>query len=351
MESTERKKKITDSELGKYLAGELEQNEVIRIEEWLGSYEKNRKDFLKLKNIWKTTGRLKEMELLDVEKARKKVVKKLHGFGRRRNVLFYLEKIAAVLFIPLLLSGFLYFYFSEPGQKQRDVYNELSIAFGTTSQLDLADGTKVWLNSGSNLKYPLNFKGYRREVYLEGEAYFEIAKNKNKPFIVKTSDMDVKAMGTSFNVMAYPEEGMVETTLIMGKVSLVEELATSKLKTLTEIKPGEKASFDKIKKKIILKEVDTDKIISWREGQLIFRDDPMDNVVRKLGRWFNTDIVLIDDELKSYRYTATFIDESLPQVLELLKMSSPIDYSYSPRIKKRDNTFTKRRVEIRIKEN
>jgi len=349
MENKKSKKELNEFELGKYLDGELKKNEEKDIIDRVNSCEKSVKEFTKLKTIWDAVRQIKEYKSLDVEKARKKVIKKLHGFGRRRNVLFYLEKIAAVLFIPLLLSGFLYFYFSEPGQKQRDVYNELNIAFGTTSQLVLADGTKVWLNSGSNLKYPLNFKGYSREVYLEGEAYFEIAKNRNKPFIVKTSYMDVKAMGTSFNVMAYPEEGMVETTLIMGKASLVEELATSKLKTLTEIKPGEMASFDKIKKKIILEEVDTKKIISWKEGQLIFRDDPMDNVVRKLGRWFNTDIVLIDDELRSYRYTATFIDENLSQVLELLKMSSPIDYCYSSRIKKADNTFTKRRVEIRIK--
>jgi len=346
-----RKKELNELELGKYLAGELKKNEEKDIIDRVNSCEESVKEFKKLKTIWDAVRQIKEYKSIDVEKARKKVVKKLHGFSRRQNVLFYWEKIAAVLFIPLLLSGFLYIYFSEPGQKQRDVYNELNTAFGTTSQLVLADGTKVWLNSGTNLKYPLNFKGYRREVYLEGEAYFEIAKNKNKPFIVRTSHVDVKATGTFFNVMAYPEEDMVETTLIMGKVSLVEELATSKLKTLKEIKPGEKASFDKIKKKIILEEVDTDKIISWREGQLIFRDDPMDNVVRKLGRWFNTDIVLIDDELRPYRYTATFIDESLTQVLELLKMSSPIDYSYSPRTKKADHTFTKRRVEIRIKEN
>ena len=307
------------------------------------------KEFKILKTIWNAVRQVKEYQSVDVEKARKKVIKKLHGFGRRRNILFYWEKIAAVLFIPILLSGFLYIYFSEPGQKQPDVYNELNTAFGITSKLVLADGTKVWLNSGTNLKYPLNFTSYRREVYLEGEAYFEIAKNRHKPFIVKTSNMDVKATGTSFNVMAYPKEDMVETTLIMGKASLVMELENSRYQALTELTPGERATFHNKERKIVMEKVDIDKIISWREGQLIFRDDPMDDVVRKLGRWFNTDIELMDDELKSYRYTATFSDETLSQVLELLKVSAPIKYSYSPRTMKADHTFTKRRVEIRIK--
>lgn len=349
MENKKRKKELNELELGKYLAGELKKNKEKDIIDRVNSCEESVREFKELKTIWDAVRQIKEYKSIDVEKARKKVVKKLHGFGRRRNVLFYWEKIAAVLFIPLLLSGFLYIYFSESGQKQRDIYNELNVAFGTISQLVLADGTKVWLNSGTNLKYPINFTSYRREVYLEGEAYFEIAKNRHKPFIVKTSDLDVKVTGTSFNVMAYPEEDMVETTLIMGKASLVKELENSRFKVLAELTPGEKATFDNKERKIVMEKVDTDKIISWKEGQLIFRDDPMDNVVRKLGRWFNTDIELIDDELKSYRYTATFTDESLLQVLELLKVSAPIEYTYSPRTKKADHTFTKRRVEIMIK--
>ena len=347
MENKKMKKEL--NEPGKYLAGELKKNEEKDKIDGVNSSKESVKEFKELKTIWDAARQIKEYESIDVEKARKKVIKKLHGYGRRRNVLFYWEKIAAVLFIPILLSGFLYIYFSEPGQKQRDVYNELNTAYGITSKLVLADGTKVWLNSGTNLKYPLNFTNYRREVYLEGEAYFEIAKNRHKPFIVKTSDMDVKATGTSFNVMAYPEEDMVETTLIMGKASLVKELESSGFEVLAELTPGEKTTFYNKERKIVMEKVDTDKIISWREGQLIFRDDPMDNVVKKLGRWFNTDIELIDDELISYRYTATFSDETLSQVLELLKVSSPIEYTYSQRTKKADHTFSKRRVEISIK--
>lgn len=350
MKDTEGRKQISDSELVKYIAGELEKSEKAKINNWLSSHENNMKYFQKLKNIWNITGKLNDIDLINVQKAREKVVKEIHGFGRYRKVLLYWEKIAAVLFIPLLLSALFYnFYFDGPVKNKQDVYNEIHIAFGTTSQLVLADGTKVWLNSGSCLKYPLDFTNYMREVYLEGEAYFEIAKNKNKAFIVKTADLDIKATGTSFNVLAYPEENMVETTLITGKVSLVMELPNSNTQKLTDLKPGERASFDKNKKKIELGMVDTDKVTSWKDGQLIFRNDPLVQIAKNLGRWFNTDIELVDDELKSYRYTATFSNESLFQVMELLSMSAPIDYTYSPRIKNENNTFTKRKVKISLK--
>ncbi|MQY78248.1 MAG: DUF4974 domain-containing protein [Bacteroidetes bacterium] len=343
-------KKLTDAEIARYFANELEQNEVKAIEDWINSDDVNKKNIQKLKNVWDAAGKLREMELMDVEKARKKVVKKSHGFGGRRNVLFYWEKIAAVLFIPLLLSVLFYLYVAKPVQKNQDIYNEINIAFGTTSKLLLADGTKVWLNSGSYLKYPLKLAEGIREIYLEGEAYFEVAENKSNPFIVRTPDLDIIATGTSFNVLAYPEEDMVETTLIEGKVSLVKKFTNSKIKMLTELKPGERASFEKNEKKVVLGMVDTDKVISWKEGQLIFRNDPLDEIVKRLSRWYNTDIELVVEELRSYRYTATFTEETLHQVLELLKISAPIEYSYSSRLKLTDNSFTKRKVKIRLKQ-
>lgn len=349
MKNTEGRKQISDSELVKYIAGELAKSEKAKINNWLSSHENNMKYFQKLENIWNITGKLNDIDLINVQKARKKVVKEIHGFDRYRKVLLYWEKIAAVLFIPLLLSGLLYIYLAKPGTNNQEIYNEINIAFGTTSKLVLSDRTAVWLNSGSHLKYPLRFGKGMREVYLEGEAYFEIAEDETNPFVVQTPDLDIMATGTSFDVMAYPEENTTETTLVSGKISLIKELPNSNIQILTDLKPGERASFDKNKKRIELGMVDTDKVTSWKEGLLIFRNDPLVEIAKKLGRWFNTDIELVDDELKSYRYTATFSNESLFQILELLSMSAPIDYTYSPRIKNENNIFTKRKVKISLK--
>ena len=302
--------------------------------------------------IWNVSGKLKAYHEIDVNSAGKRV--KQPVFSKKdyatQKILTYLERSAAILFIPLLIASLFYYFTNRTIPDQQFAYNELDNAYGTVSKLTLPDGTKVWLNSGSHFKYPLIFNKGIRKVYLSGEAYFEVTKNKKKPFVVSTSDIDVMATGTVFNVMAYKNENNIEATLISGKISLAKETKSSLLPTpVISISPGQRAILNKGKKKIILNKVDITKIISWKDGKLIFEDDPMDVVVKKLDRWYNTKIILVDPELKTYRYTATFDGETLPQILELLKHSAPIEYTIFPRKKRDNNTFTKGKVEIRMR--
>ena len=176
MGDTKRKEELTDSLLGRHLAGELDQAEFKKLKALCNSDDEIRDELFKLEEIWSAIGKLKEMEHINVEKARKKIEKRLQGFRRGKGFFYYLQKVAALLFIPLLLSGFLYIYTSQTINKQQVVINETNIAYGTMSKLTLADSTKVWLNSGSYLKYPQIFEGKTRKVYLEGEAYFEVTK-------------------------------------------------------------------------------------------------------------------------------------------------------------------------------
>ena len=334
---------------GSYLSGEMNKEVSDRFLDDTNHNIELSKDFKKIRRIWDSLDKAKEPADIDVEKALNKVKRRIQDFRKTRKFMFYLERIAAILFIPVLIASIVYYYSNKPIRVQQSAYNEIDNAYGTVSKLVLPDGTKVWLNSGSHFKYPLFFKQGVRKVFLSGEAYFEVAKNKRKPFVVNVSDIDVVATGTVFGVMAYANDENIVATLASGKISLAKETGPSqKLETIISVQPGQKAILNKEKKKITIEKADVDKEFAWKEGMLIFRDDPMDVVVRKLNRWYNMKIILLDKELETYRYTATFTDETLPQVLELLKHSAPLTYKYYPRKKKSDNSYSRAKVEISI---
>lgn len=334
---------------GRYLSGEMNEEQAGQFKDFCERSELLSEELNKLQNIWNTTTEKGERGNISIERALSKVKRKAHILAKR-SFMFYLQKVAAVLFIPLLLASLIFYYTSVPSKDQKSIYNEMDNAYGTISKITLPDGTKVWLNSGSHFKYPAFFTGKNRKVYLSGEAYFEVAKNKKKPFIVNVSDIDVVATGTVFSVMAYAEEQTIEATLKSGKIFLSKESGKSnKLKPIAFVKPNHKAILDKEKKTININNANCDKVFAWKNGKLIFVDDPMDIVVKKLNRWYNTDIVLIDKEVKNYRYTATFTDETLLQVMELLKRSAPVTYKYYKRKKQEDHTFSKAKVEIRMR--
>jgi ferric-dicitrate binding protein FerR (iron transport regulator) len=201
----------------------------------------------------------------------------------------------------------------------------------------------VWLNSGSVFKYPTSFNGKLREVELTGEAYFDITRDPDHPFIVKTGIVDIEVRGTKFDVINYPDDPQIEVILESGQVRLLNESLENSI-LLSE--PGERGVYDKSLGTTVVKKVDIDKYTLWKNGILIFRDDPMNEVVRKLSHKFNADIKLKSPAINEYVYTATFIDESLIQILELLKMSAPLDYTIMNQKKLDDNSYS--RLEIII---
>ncbi|MCK4701423.1 MAG: FecR family protein [Bacteroidales bacterium] len=264
-----------------------------------------------------------------------------------------LTKIAAVLFIPLLLY-FMYTYIiiDKPILSETitsvPVDIEVKSPMGSKTYLELPDGSKVWLNYGSCLKFPQKFAGQTRTVELQGECYFEIAHNEQKPFIIETGELQVLVKGTEFNLMAYPEDGVIETTLKSGKVILQRKVSDGNVQRIFEMEPNHHVTYLKKEKELIYSIEPPDKYISWKNGIMIFRDDPIDDIIKKLSRWYNVDILLKDKELSKYTYTATFVDETLPQILELLKIATPIKYTISSRIKQDDGSFSKRKITISL---
>jgi len=164
--------------------------------------------------------------------------------------------------------------------------NTLVIPYGNRSTITLADGTKVWLNAGSRLIYPSRFVDRNREVFLVGEAFFEVAKNENQPFIVKTPDIQIEVLGTQFNISAYPEENIVQTVLTEGSIEL-GWTNRGLFDRNTQVHPGQLLIANRSEKKTALYEVDTDYYTSWKEGYLTFNNSDLSRVVKKLERYYN----------------------------------------------------------------
>jgi len=233
------------------------------------------------------------------------------------------------------------------------VYNEITVPSGEKSTVRLSDGTVIWLNSESKLKYPSVFKKDSREVILEGEGYFNVANKKGTSFAVVTQDIKVTALGTIFNIKSYPADNIIETTLVEGKVKLQQR---SEKKTFSEIvlKPNEKAIYrksekiaevvsgtankedenvrkseSKIKTKntISIKQVNTSNIISWKDHLLVFDNETLEEIAVKMSRWYKTEVIIYDNELKKHRFTGKFIhNETYLQVLEAINLTTPIVY-------------------------
>jgi ferric-dicitrate binding protein FerR (iron transport regulator) len=178
---------------------------------------------------------------------------------------------------------------------------------------------------------------------LDGEAYFKVQEDKKKPFIVKNGGFRVEALGTAFNLCAYSEDQKFLATLEEGKIKVSENSVGQSLVAV----PGEQIRFLVREKQFDKEEVEVRNVVAWKDGRLIFDQTPFFDVVSTLSRWFNVDIKLVDPSVANYRYTATFTDESLTQVLELLKLTAPIEFTSSARSVTANNSFTKEQIQIR----
>lgn len=207
--------------------------------------------------------------------------------------------------------------------------NEVVVPYGKKTQLLLADGTKVWLNAGSRMAFPSEFAGKRRVVYVEGEAYFEVAHSDSQPFFVQVKELTVKVLGTRFNLSAYPGDVSVETVLIEGGVSLTENNSNSQNRKETILKPYQKASFSKEGRHFRIDRVtDAELYIAWTSGWFLFTQENPANVLRKLERYYDVDIAC-DSEFDEDDLISGKLDlkESLEQVMRALADVSGFEYA------------------------
>lgn len=328
-----------------YFTGELSDEGRRKVENWRSASADNELLFLESMKAWEAIPLLHEMEQFNSFEALKKINARITTSGRI-TWWGYFQKIAAVLIFPLLIYS-TYILIRKNSlkehQKESVLMQTISSRQGMVAQVELADGSRVWLNSGSVLQAPTLFNGDLREVKLSGEAFFEVKKNIKQPFRVLTKGINIDVLGTSFNVVSYDDEQQSEVVLVEGKVELSSE-KKGHMEKQGVLRPGQRAVYREDIQKIELEDVAVDKYIAWREGNLIFQDDKMEDVVKRLSRWFNVDIIINDPEIKNYIYKATFRNESLTQVLNLLKISAPIDYTIEGNKLLPDGEYSKQKV-------
>ncbi len=263
-----------------------------------------------------------------------------------RKAISVYQKIAAIAFIPLLLTGL---YFSSGAEKERKERREerrkevtqimISAPTGARVAFTLPDSSMGMLNSGSFLSYSIPFEK-SRHVELEGEAWFEVAPMEKSPFEISTGISTIRVLGTRFNVSSYPGDNYMEVVLDEGRV----EVTNSGQKEKIIMSPAERLVLSDGKSSISF--VDPEKYNAWTEGKLVFRGDLMPEVARRIERWYNVEIIVEDDEINKYSFRGTFKDDSLEEVLRFLCLTSPISYRINHKEFNRESVTNKTQVII-----
>ncbi|MBN1118060.1 MAG: FecR domain-containing protein [Bacteroidales bacterium] len=263
------------------------------------------------------------IDAIDSQKAFRQVQIKIRGKQKRIQFLNILSRIAAILFVPLLIASSL-FYFKQRAQSDGDQYatQRISNPSGIRSEIILPDGSKVWLNAESTISYKFPFGVKEREVKLTGEAFFDVIKDQQKPFKVESENVRVTVLGTRFNCKAFPEDSAIEVVLAEGEVKL--NTTGSGTEGGFILKPGEVAVFDKSTYQVNISSEEIDKYIGWHQGKLILDECPLEEVARRLERWFGVEMKIVDQKISNYEISTTFENESIHQILTLLELASPV---------------------------
>jgi transmembrane sensor len=265
----------------------------------------------------------------------------------RLNPIF---RIAAAMVIAFLIGGVTSWLFSHHHKDGDPGLCVIEAPRGAKSFITLPDGTRIWLNAGSKISYQRNYNQQNRNITLEGEAYFNVSKNKDLPFFVYSSGLAIRAIGTSFNVKAYPDEDIIETTLVEGKIS-IESTGKTGRKEKIFIEPNQKASFYKVSSHFhvepgitqseskpgnqetkiarikVTRKVNTEIYTSWKDKRWVFKKQKMSDFAVILERLYDVKIIFKDEELKQYSLSGSFEEENLEQVLKAIQLTVPMDYT------------------------
>ena len=208
-------------------------------------------------------------------------------------------------------------------------YNKLTTPIGGEYSLVLSDGTKVFLNADSELKYPVEFSDGKRIVDLKGEAYFEVHKDSLRPFVVRVNGAEVTVLGTSFNVNTYGDDGQIYTTLVNGAV----RVSSVKNGQAEVLKPGMQSVMDVQSGQLTVREVDVEPYVAWREGRFVFRAMTLDLIMRQLQRWYDFEVFYQNPELKDYEFRGVIKrDMDLDKVLSVIKVTTNVDFEVKGKV-------------------
>ncbi|MBN2639417.1 MAG: DUF4974 domain-containing protein [Bacteroidales bacterium] len=348
------KEKINYHKIYNFIKGDYSYKDYLEIRNWFENQEHELELEAQLLQHWNElteTGLQADNSLDYIYQRIQRIISKEENKKSKLLVLWEgYRKMAAILLLPLILFSAWYFTshsFLKNEATQRTLaesWIEINVPEGSRVKFNLPDGTMGWLNSGAKLKYPGVF-GVHRKVELQGEAYFEVTHVDNSDFVVSVSDLDVKVLGTKFNVASYHGDNFTDVVLKEGKVEVIGTKAVFDY----ILEPNEMACYNREQKKLTISNIDADNYTAWKDGYLIIVDEPMGKAVDKIERWYNVDIVLNDPVLKNYHFKATFKDEPLEEVLRLIAITTPINYKIEERTENENGITNKKRVIIEPK--
>lgn len=294
--------------LNKYIAGDASQKEKEAVQLWIESDEKNRKEFMSLRTLYDITiGHIPEER------------KTLTSVNRKQRLYTDLLKIAAAV---LITFGCTYIFLQS--QEKGPVISgmqTLHVPAGQRAELTLTDGTKVWLNSLSTFTFPNQFTNSSRDVYLDGEAYFDVTHDEQKPFKVNVSDFEIKVLGTEFNVFAYSRNGYFETSLIDGSV----EISTRNKDQNVSLTPGNQVYWEN--SQLITASIRHYDHFLWRKGIISFDHERMEDILKKLEFYYDIQIVNHNKSIAQIRYTGKFrTKDGIEHVLNVLKVPTGLRF-------------------------
>ena len=255
----------------------------------------------------------------------KKILEQIRKNIRIKKLKRICFRVAAVLIPVVLIVGLYMQLNSKVDLFGTSEYEEVVVDKGERIQIMFQDGTKVYINSDSKLRYPKKFALNTREVFLEGEAYFVVAKNKNRPFIVNLSGPAIHVLGTSFNVQDYPEKKDIVVCLDEGNINLT--LPTEKK---YPVKPGERLVYNKDNQQCTISKMnDMRRLSMWKQNVIVFKDTPLSEVIKILNRWYNVEFKVEDENVLKYVYTLTSDNTLLEKVLMDLEKIAPVKFEYN----------------------
>ncbi|TSA38026.1 MAG: FecR family protein [Porphyromonadaceae bacterium] len=266
-------------------------------------------------------------------------IRKAWSFG---TISRWALSIAGAILLPLVV--FMGIKNHKEASLKKETWVEIKAPAWTRAQFSLPDGTTGWLNSNSSIKYGGNFST-DRQVSLTGEAFFDVYTDKKKPFIVHTPEINVQVLGTRFNIASYQNEKTVEVVLEEGMLVFNDP----QMNQSHTMKPNDLVIYNKTLKDFSTEVVQPQKYISWKDGKLVFRNDPLDVIARRLERWYNIDVELNVSSPEKFRWRATFVDDNLEEVLIMLKRSLHVAYKIENREIKPDETLSKKKVILTLR--
>lgn len=302
-----------DDRLIKYFLGELNDTERLQLLKEISNNDSLKKEFISLQNVFSLSDVIKQKG--DEEKAQEsfqQFVKQIH-IKKHKEIFKTISKIAAIAMILIASSVFVTLYFVK--NDISTIKNTLYVPAGQRAQLTLQDGTNVWLNAQSTLIYPSHFSNKERKVILKGEAYFNVAKNPRKPFIVETQNVQLKVLGTQFNVYNYPDADYSQIALIEGSIKIYQHHKESEGIIL---KPNEEATIRN--GKFTVAKIDNPNYFLWKDGIYCFENERLIDIIKKLQLYYDVTIKVEDPEIFNVRYTGKFRQrDGINEILHIIR--------------------------------